>query len=137
MKNLTQVKMETNIQMVAFDRVPTYFPGLQKTNRHFFPLFKVPWPRCSVSKTANEQTPQLPRASSLITPVQQNGPSNCPDQYYLFCVQKCTMLPHCFLGDYYYFCDLQKVASPVTDLRLGGCLFPWQAGELFIGLSSW
>lgn len=53
-------------------------------------LFKVLWPRCSVSRTVNEQTPQLPQASSLITPIQQNEPSNCPDQYYLFCVQKGT-----------------------------------------------
>lgn len=54
----------------------------QKISSHCV-LFKAPWPRCSIHRTVNEQTPQLPEASALITPIQQNRPSNCPDQYYL------------------------------------------------------
>ena len=74
-------------------------------------LFKVPWPRCSLSRTVNEQTPQLPRASALITPIQQNGPSNCPDRYNLFCVQKCTILPHCFQGNWKFLWPIKSCYS--------------------------
>lgn len=61
---------------------------------------------------ANEwANPQLPQASSLITPIQQNGPCNCPDQYYLFCVQKRTILPHCFLGNWKFLWPIKSCFS--------------------------
>lgn len=53
-----------------------------------------------------EQWMSKPLNYSLITCIQQNGPSNCPFQYYLLCIQKCL---HIVSQATRSFCDL-KVA---------------------------
>lgn len=84
------------------------------TNRRFFLLWVVstivPRPRCSVRRKDCGQWMSkplnYPQASSLIIPIQQNGPSNCPDRYYLF--QKCTILPHCYLGNWKFLWPIKS-----------------------------